>query len=158
AKAKAKAELAAGELNFTYGKAPFDGIVDRLHEREGSLIKEGDILTTLSDNSVMWVDFNVPEPRYLEYNAPRGKRKAVSQHLKLVASRIELVLADANKFEYDAGDSVTVEAKFNNETGNIAFRADFPNPDRLLRHGQTGTVLIYETSKDAIIIPWRATF
>ena len=43
-------------------------------------------------------------------------------------------------------------------TGNVAFRADFPNPDRLLRHGQTGTVLISQVQNDAIVIPQRATF
>ena len=69
AKAQAKAKLAEAELNFTKVRAPFDGIIDRLHEQQGSLIKEGDILTTLSDNSVMWVYFNVPEARYLEYMA-----------------------------------------------------------------------------------------
>ena len=63
ARAKAKADWRKAELNFADVTAPFDGIVDRLHEREGSLIKEGDILTTLSDNSVMWVYFNVPERR-----------------------------------------------------------------------------------------------
>ena len=71
AKAKAKAKLAEAELNFTMVRAPFDGIVDRLHEQQGSLIKEGEVLTTLSDNSVMWVYFNVPEARYLEYMASR---------------------------------------------------------------------------------------
>ena len=54
--------------------------------------------------------------------------------------------------------SVTIEAKFNPETGNLAFRADFPNPDRLLRHGQTGTVWIMRTLKNAVVIPQRATF
>ena len=73
-RAKAKADLAEAELNFTNVKAPFDGIVDRLHEQQGSLIKEGDILTTLSDNSVMWVYFNVPEKQYLEYMASRKQR------------------------------------------------------------------------------------
>ena len=66
--------------------APFDGIVDRLHEQLGSLIKEGDILTTLSDNSVMWVYFNVPENIYLEYMANR------KQHER--EDKIELVLAN----------------------------------------------------------------
>ena len=47
-----------------------------------------------------------------------------------------------NKFP-QPGKIGAIEAKFNNETGNIAFRADFPNPDGLLRHGQTGTVLIH---------------
>ena len=55
--------------------APFDGILDRLHEQLGSLIKEGDILTTLSDNSVMWVYFNVPETQYLEYMANRKQHE-----------------------------------------------------------------------------------
>ena len=51
-----------------------------------------------------------------------------------------------------------IEAQFNNETGNIAFRADFPNPKGLLRHGQTGTVVISKALKDAILIPQRAIF
>ena len=51
-----------------------------------------------------------------------------------------------------------IEAQFNNETGNIAFRADFPNPDGLLRHGQTGTILIHRKLHDAIVIPQRATY
>ena len=57
-----------------------------------------------------------------------------------------------------AGKIGAIEAKFNNETGNIPFRADFPNPDRLLRHGQTGNVLIHRTLNNAIVIPQRATF
>ena len=69
--AQAKANLATAELKFTDVRAPFDGIVDRLLQREGSLIKEGDILTTLADNSVMWVYFNVPEKYYLHYMATR---------------------------------------------------------------------------------------
>jgi membrane fusion protein (multidrug efflux system) len=148
ARAKAKAKLAEAELNFTVVQAPFDGIVDRLHEQQGSLIKEGDVLTTLSDNSVMWVYFNVPEARYLEYMAARGKDSE---------GRIELVLADGSKFK-EVGKIGAIEANFNNETGNIPFRADFPNPEGLLRHGQTGNVLIHRRLKDAIVIPQRATF
>jgi membrane fusion protein (multidrug efflux system) len=157
-KANAKADLAAAEVDFTTVTAPFDGIVDRLNKQMGSLIEKRDVLTTLSDNSLMWVYFNVPEARYLEYKARDGKGKEKSQQLKLADSRIELVLADGSKFPYDAGDTVTIEGKFNNETGNIPFRADFPNPDGLLRHGQTGTVLIHRMLKNAVVIPQRATF
>lgn len=148
-RAKAKADLAQAEFNFTDITAPFDGIVDRLHEREGSLIKELDILTTLSDNSVMWVYFNVPEAQYLEYMA--SLKHDNEDH------KIELVLANHNKFP-QSGKIGAIEAQFNNETGNIAFRADFKNPDRLLRHGQTGTILIHRIVHDAIVIPQRATF
>ena len=148
-KAQAKAQLATAELNFASVKAPFDGIVDRLHHQQGSLIQEGEVLTTLSDNSVMWVYFNVPEARYLEYMAELKQHK---DDLK-----IELMLANGTKFE-QIGKIGAIEADFNNENGNIAFRADFPNPDRLLRHGQTGTVLISRVQNDAIVIPQRAVF
>jgi membrane fusion protein (multidrug efflux system) len=52
----------------------------------------------------------------------------------------------------------TIEADFNNETGNIAFRATFPNPDGLLRNGETGSVLMTVPLKGALIIPQKATF
>ena len=68
------------------------------------------------------------------------------------------MLANGNKFDQTGGISSPIEGKFNNETGNIAFRADFPNPDRVLRHGQTGTVLIHRKLKNAMVIPQRATF
>ena len=148
-KAKAQAELASAELNFATVKAPFDGIVDRLHCQQGSLVEEGEILSTLSDNSLMWVYFNVPEARYLEY---MENLKEHPEDLK-----IELVLANNNKFD-QLGKIGAIEADFNNENGNIPFRADFPNPERLLRHGQTGTVVISRVQNDAILIPQRATF
>lgn len=148
-KALAQVQLARAELNFTDIRAPFDGIIDRLHNQQGSLIEEGDILTTLSDNSVMWVYFNVPEARYLEYKVHIDQRRDELQ--------IELVLANGRTFD-QSGVIGAIEADFNNETGNIAFRADFPNPAGLLRHGQTGNVLIHHTVPKAIVIPQRATF
>jgi membrane fusion protein (multidrug efflux system) len=158
ARAEAKAKLALAELGFTEVKAQFDGIIDRLYQMQGSLVGKGDLLTTLSDNDLMWVYFNVPEARYLEYKAAQGKNRENPQQLTLPDSHIQLVLANGNKFDHDAGDTVTVEGQFNNETGNIQFRADFPNPDHLLRHGQTGTVLIHRPMKNAVVIPQRATF
>nr|GFC68372.1 hypothetical protein [Tanacetum cinerariifolium] len=56
------------------------------------------------------------------------------------------------------GKVQTIEADFNNETGNIAFRATFPNPDGLLRNGETGSVLMTVPLKHALIIPQKATF
>ena len=149
AKAQAKADLAAAELDFATVKAPFDGIVDRLLQQQGSLVQEGEILTTLSDNSVMWVYFNMPEARYLEYMTE------LKQHRKEL--HIELELANGEKFP-QIGTIGAIEADFNNETGNIPFRADFPNPDRLLRHGQTGTIVVSRVKHDAVVIPQRATF
>ena len=148
-KALANAQKAQAELDFTNLKAPFSGIIDRLHHQQGSLIEEGEMLTTLSDNSTMWVYFNVPEARYFEYK----ETKADSTH----DIQIQLKLANGKIFS-QLGTIATIEADFNNETGNIPFRADFPNPDGLLRHGQTGTVLLNAIEKDAVVIPQRATF
>jgi membrane fusion protein, multidrug efflux system len=148
-RAKAKADQAQAELDFTEIRAPWDGIVDRQRQQLGSFIKEGEVLTTLSDNSVMWVYFNVPEKQYLEYKAAQKQHEA--------EDKIELLLASHDKFP-ESCTRLTIEAQFNNETGNIAFRADFPNPDGLLRHGQTGTILIHQTLKNAVVIPQRATF
>ena len=147
--AQAKVNFAAAELNFTDIKAPFDGIADRLLQREGSLINEGETLTKLADNRVMWVYFNVPEKYYLDYMANRKQREK--------EDKIELVLANGDTFP-QPGKIGAIEADFNNENGNIKFRADYPNPDGLLRHGQTGTVKIRRPMKNALLIPQRATF
>lgn len=149
AKAKAKVSLAESELGFTAVRAPFDGIIDRLRQQQGSLVKEGEVLTTLSDNSTMWVYFNVPEARYLDYMAEVRDNKATEN--------VELLLANGKKFQ-QPGKIAAIVAKFDNETGNIPFRADFANPDRLLRHGQTGNVLLKKNLKGALVIPQRATF
>jgi membrane fusion protein, multidrug efflux system len=153
AKAQAQMALSEAKLNFAKVKAPFDGIVDRQREQLGSLVKEGDILTTLSDNSVMWVYFNVPEKQYLDYMAHRKQHEA--------EDRIELMLANQETFPYPGkigNGSGAITGQFDNTMGNIAFRADFPNPTGLLRHGQTGTILVHRTLKDAVVIPQRATF
>ncbi|WP_442484188.1 efflux RND transporter periplasmic adaptor subunit [Aeoliella sp. SH292] len=152
ARAHAQLSLAQAEFNFTQVKAPFSGIIDRLMNQQGSLIEEGDILTTLSDNSVMWVYFNVPEARYLEYQRQLSEPGGSNNGLQ-----VQLELADGSTFN-QPGVIGAIEADFNNETGNIAFRADFPNPEGLLRHGQTGTVLINRLVENAIVIPQRATF
>jgi len=147
-KAKAMLSLAQVHLGFTQVKAPFNGIIDRFHVRLGSLIEEGDLLTTLSDNSEMWVYFNVPEAEYLDYRILAKKDEMM---------KVQLIMANHQLFGYP-GLVKAIEADFNNETGNIAFRATFPNPDKLLRHGETGNILVTAPLKDALIIPQKATF
>jgi membrane fusion protein, multidrug efflux system len=147
-KAKAELALAQTHLDFTEIRAPFDGIMDRFQARLGSLVDEGDLLTTLSDNRKMWVYFNVPEAEYLDY-----KTKAKKDSLM----KVELVMANNKLFDHP-GVVETIEADFNNETGNISFRATFPNPTGLLRHGETGNIRIKEPVKNALLIPQKATF
>lgn len=147
-KALAELQLAQVHLQFTQIRAPFDGYIDRFHVRLGSLLDEGDLLTTLSDNSEMWVYFNVPEAEYLDYRT-RVTRDSIMP--------VRLQMANNKMFKY-SGEVRTIEADFNNETGNIPFRATFPNPDGLLRHGETGNVKMRVPLKNALLIPQKVTY
>ena len=147
-KAQAEVGLARVHRDLTEIKAPFTGIMGRFQVRLGSLVDEGELLTTLSDNDTVWVYFNVAEAEYLDYRSRTDGRNPMA---------VTLVLANGETYAH-TGKIETIEADFNNETGNIAFRAAFPNPGGLLRHGETGKVQITEPLKDALVIPQKATF
>lgn len=147
-KAKAEQKLARAHLMFTKIRSPFDGLMGRFQVRLGSLLEEGELLTTLSDNSKIWAYFNVPEAEYLDYKTRTKNDKPI---------QVKLQMANHEIFEYP-GVVTTIEADFNNETGNIAFRATFPNPKELLRHGETGNILMSKPIKNALLIPQKATF
>ncbi|RZM26472.1 MAG: efflux RND transporter periplasmic adaptor subunit [Pedobacter sp.] len=147
---QAKAEMAVAKfhLSATEVRAPFDGTIDRIPLKLGSLVDEGDLLTSLSDNSQMFAYFNVTEPEYLDYQTNvqnRGSKK------------VSLMLANGELLKYK-GDVEVIESEFNNETGNIAFRAKFPNPDKLLRNGETGKIEMTVPLKHALVIPQKTTY
>ncbi|HVX11851.1 MAG TPA: efflux RND transporter periplasmic adaptor subunit [Pirellulales bacterium] len=144
-KAQADLQLAKVELTFTALKAPFEGTILSVDQKAGNQVKEGEELGVLADHSQMWVYFTVPETRYLEY--PK----------KLDKLTIDLILANDGKFE-QVGHIGAIEANVKDEAGNIPFRADFPNPDRSLRHGMSGTVVVNRIIQGAVVIPQRATF
>lgn len=153
AKAKldhAKAELSLAQTHKRLAEihAPFDGIMGRFRVRKGSLVEEGELLTTLSDVSRVWVYFNVTEAEYLDYKLElsEGARE-----------KVELRMANGRTFD-QPGEIETIEADFSNETGNIAFRATFSNPDGLLRHGETGTIVRTTSLRDTLVIPQKATY
>ena len=147
-KALAELSVAQAHLGFTEISAPFDGMVGRFHVRKGSLLDEGELLTELSDNSAMWVYFNVPEAEYLAY-----KKGALAG----TGTQVRLLMANGEEFG-EAGEITAIESDFNNTTGNIAFRATFPNPQGLLRHGETGNILMDQHLKDVLLVPQKATF
>ena len=146
--AKAEVALAKLHLSFTEIRAPFDGTIDRIPLKLGSLIDEGELLTSLSDNSQMFAYFNVSEPEYLQYQTDVQDR---------ADNKVSLVLANGDTFK-EKGNVEVIESEFNNETGNIAFRARFPNSAKLLRNGETGQVQMLVPLKNAIVIPQKATY
>lgn len=146
--AKAQEALAELHVSFTEIKAPFDGIIDRIRFKVGSLIDEGTLLTSLSNNKDVYAYFNVSEVEYLDYKAHNKGD---------VKDNATLILANGQPHKYK-GTIETVESEFDNTTGNIAFRAKFPNPDLLLKHGETGKVQLKVDMKDVLIIPQKATY
>jgi len=147
-KANAEVKLAETHLGFTNINAPFEGIMDHLNVRNGSLVEDGALLTTLSDISKLWVYFNVPEAEYLDFKLHKNDQ---------ARTKVQLRMANGQIYNQD-GVIETIEADFDNTAGNIEFRATFANPDKLLRHGETGTILMKKPYKNALLIPQKATF
>jgi membrane fusion protein (multidrug efflux system) len=147
---QAKAEVALAELNLSYCevKAPFDGVIDRIRFKTGSLVDKGTLLTSISNNKDVYAYFNVSESEYLDF-----KQQSADDQKQ----NVTLLLANGQPHKYK-GIIETVEGEFDNETGNIAFRAKFPNPDMLLKHGETGKVRLPIAIKNALIIPQKTTF
>ncbi len=137
------------KLSYTYIRSPFDGIIDRIPLKVGSLVDEGALLTTISDNHEIYAYFNVSESEYLHY------RKSSSEQQK--GNTVELILADGTIYN-QMGKIETVESEFDEGTGSIAFRARFPNPSKLLKHGATGKVRLSALAEDALFVPQKSVF
>ena len=146
--AMADYKLACLHKQLSVVRAPFAGIIGRIPNKKGSLMQSGDLLTSLSDNSNIYVYFNVSEPEYLDFQQHAAER-----------SKLPLTLILANGTDFGAkGHFQNVEGEFDNSTGNIAFRAKFPNVEHLLRNGETGTVRMNIPMKNAMVIPQQATY
>jgi membrane fusion protein (multidrug efflux system) len=146
--ANAEMKLAQIHLSFTDIKAPFSGVINRIPLKLGSLVDEGDLLTSLSDNNDIYSYFNVSEPEYLSYQTHAADRGS---------NQVSLIMANGDMLP-QKGEIQTIEGEFDKETGNIAFRAKFPNPDKLLRNGETGKVQMTLPLHNALIIPQKATY
>lgn len=147
---EALAQVRAAELKVENSniRAPFDGIVDRIPFKRGSLVDEGTLLTTLSDNQNVFAYFNVSEKEYLAFSDQGGVNKSVT---------VSLVLANGESYP-QKGLVETIEGEFDKNTGNIAFRARFSNPDKLLRHGASGKVKLPKKVSGYWAIPQKSVF
>lgn len=154
--AKAKVEEAQShefsaklKLSYCEIKAPFDGFIDRIPNKTGSLLDEGSLVTTLSDNYEVFAYFNVSEKEYLNY---MNMKKIEPQN-----DVVKLILANNELYEQE-GKIETVDGQFDIATGTIAFRARFSNTEKLLKHGASGKIRLTNKIKNATIIPQKTTF
>ncbi len=126
----------------------FDGVINRIPYKAGSLVDEGALLTTISNNKEVFAYFNVSEREYLEITSHKNAERK---------SDVSLMLAN-NQLYPQKGTIETVEGEFDKTTGNIAFRARFANPDDILKHGSSGKILLNRDFKNAMLIPQKSTF
>ena len=157
AKAMARAKLDAAvadlrlsqlHLKMSTIRAPFSGIIDRIPKKKGSIVEEGDLLTSLSDNSSVYAYFNLSEPEYLDYQSHAVERQK---------DPLDLILANGASLG-KPGFIQNIGGEFNNETGSISLRAKFPNSNGLLRNGQTGKVRMTIPVTKALLIPQKSTY
>lgn len=142
------------KLSFTEIKAPFDGIINRIPNKKGSLVEEGTLLTTISNADEVYAYFNVSEKEYLDLVLEK-EEQTTGQNKK--REEVSLILANGELYEHK-GIIETSESEFDPSTGNIAFRAKFQNTNGLLKHGGNGKIVIRKSVKKALLIPQKSTF
>lgn len=149
--ARAALDHARARLSYTKIYAPYDGIIDRIPLKPGSLLEEGTLITSVSDISSVFAYFNISENEYLDYLRSRSKGADTTD------KTVHLVLSDGKQYEFP-GQVETVVSEFQENTGSIAFRARFPNPQFLLKHGATGKIKLTNNVEEALVLPQKAAF
>jgi membrane fusion protein (multidrug efflux system) len=147
---EARADVTDAELRLGYSevRAPFTGTINRIPNKVGSLVNEGDLLTTLTDNGEVFAYFKVSEPEYLEL----ARRRRIGSE-----DSVALQLVDGSLYP-NSGRIETWDTVISRSTGAIACRVRFANPERLLLHGATGKVVLESRIEQALVIPQRSTF
>lgn len=155
AQAEAQQVNAANNLSYTEVKSPADGMVGTLPYRVGTLVSASlpKPLTTVSDNSNMYVYFSMTENQLLDLTRRYGsKDKALAE-----MDSIELQLNDRSVYPQE-GKIETISGVIDTSTGTVSLRAVFPNKEGLLTSGGSGNVIIPVRKENCIVVPQSATY
>ena len=155
AQAEAQRVNAANNLSYTVVKAPTDGVVGTLPYRVGALVSASisQPLTTVSDNSEMYVYFSMTENQLLALTRQYG---SIAETLKSMPG-VQLQLSDGSTYD-QTGRVESISGVIDTSTGSVSLRAAFPNPNGLLHSGGAGNVILPSIYKDCIAVPQAATF
>lgn len=153
---QAQANLVSAQKNLSYTsvKAPTAGVVGTIDNKAGSLVGPSTLLTILSDNGAIEAYFSMTEKEILALtdNGSRSVNAAISS-----MPEVELQLSDGTVYPYK-GKIVSISGVLDTATGSATVKASFPNPDAMLRSGNTGLVLVPTTVQAALQIPQNATY
>ena len=152
--ARAAEASARNNLSYTVVKSPANGVVGTLPFRQGALVGPDitQALTTISDNSLMYVYFSMDETQFLGLLRKYGSTDQVINKMDAVG----LQLSDGGMYD-QPGNVASISGVINKTTGSVSLRADFPNPNRLLHSGATGNIVMKNKYNQVIVIPQSAT-
>lgn len=151
AQAQAAVVSARDNLSYCNVTSPANGVIGTIPYRVGSLVSSSIAtpLTTVSNISEMYVYFSMTEKQLLEMSRNGGNVVAAFP-------QVQLKLADGSMYTHP-GKVTIVSGVIDQATGSVSVRADFANPDHLLKSGGTGAIIVSQTKDNAIIIPQAAT-
>ena len=155
AQAKADELTASNNLAYTLIKSPVDGVVGTLPFRVGTLVRPSEVtpITTVSDNSEMYVYFSMSESQVLSLTRQYGAIENALQSLPLV----QLQLNDGSIYS-EKGVIEAISGIIDPTTGSVTLRAKFPNKKRLLISGGSGTIILPHNQDGCVVIPQHATY
>ncbi len=155
--AQAKAAYSSVAANVNYGTivSPVDGVIGSLPYKEGALVSSTteQPLTTVSDTRRVRAYFSMNEKQMLNFTRT-FKGASLQDKLKNTPA-VSLLLVDGSEYE-EKGRLETVNGLVNPTTGTTQFRAEFPNPQSILRSGSSGVVRLPIENKSAILVPQNA--
>ena len=153
AQAEAAYVSAKQNLDFCFVTSPANGVIGDLPYRVGALVSASSqqALTTVSNNSTMQVYFSMTEKDLLDMTKTAGGvNAAISSY-----PAVKLQLADGSIYNHP-GKVATVSGVIDPTTGTVSMRADFPNPERVLKTGASGSIVVPHTATSAVIVPQDA--
>lgn len=152
--AQAEASLASAkeQLAWCVVKSPSAGVVGSLPFKEGALVSaSGQALTTVSNISTMEVFFSVSETQILNMTKSNGNMQAAIAAFPAV----KLQLADGTIYNHP-GKVVKMSGVIDSSTGSVSLIAHFANPEKLLKSGGAGQIVVPNDQNSAIVIPQEA--
>ena len=155
AQTEAQRVSAANNLSYTEVKSPADGVVGTLPYRVGALVSASlpKPLTTVSDNSDMYVYFSMTENQLLDMTRRYGSRSKALEEMPAIG----LILNDKSTYP-SQGKIETISGVIDTSTGTVSLRAVFPNKEGLLQSGGAGNVVVPVQKRNCIVVPQAATY
>lgn len=155
AQAQAQEVTASNDMTYTMVLSPADGVIGTLPYREGALVSPSlpQPMTTVSDNSEMYVYFSISENKLLDLCSEHGSMEEALAALP----KVRLQLNNGSIYR-EEGYIETISGVIDPNTGSVSVRAVFPNKGGLLHSGASGNVLLQQSYPGCIVIPCNATF